>query len=109
MMAEFMAETEFQDGVQAEVTISAGPQLRSMGLGRRTTPWALIPERSVVLVMVVKPEAFPLRDAQVLVEVSAVAGAFMVAGGMVAEGMVAEVTGNSDIAARNLANWRWNL
>src|SRR5260221_3997759 len=91
MAAEFMVETEFRAGALAEATISAGPQVRSMDLARRTAPQAPIPERSVALVTVAKPEASLLRDARGLVEASTVeAGAFMVA-----VGTVAEATGNS--------------
>ena len=50
----------------------------------------------MVLVMEVKPEAFPLLDARVLVEASTVEAAFMVAGGM-----GAEVTGNSVLVRAN--------
>ena len=81
-MAESAVEMDFRTGARAA---SAGTQ-RRMDLRCRTTPSALIPERSVVLVTVVKPEASPLADARALAEVSTVVAASTVVADMLAEG-----------------------
>jgi len=87
-----MVETDFRIGVQSAATTSAGPQILSMVLGRRTTQWALIPERSADLITVVQPEASLLPDTPAWVE-----GSTVEAGSTAAEDMVAEATGRSVI------------